>query len=35
MLNIGQTYYARVKGIGDELYSSSFGPVQKIFIAPE
>ncbi len=35
LLNSGQTYYARVKGIENELYSSKFGPVQEIFIAPK
>ena len=35
LLNVGQKYYARVKGIGNELYSSKFGPVQDIFIAPK
>tara|TARA_R110001592_G_scaffold360979_3_gene670526 strand:+ start:13972 stop:15648 length:1677 start_codon:yes stop_codon:yes gene_type:complete len=35
LLNVGQKYYARVKGIGNELYSSSFGPIQEILIAPK
>lgn len=35
LLNVGQKYFARVKGIGNELYSSSFGPVQEIFIEPK
>ena len=34
LLNPGQYYYARVKGIGNNLYSSNFGPVQDIYIAP-
>lgn len=35
LLNENQRYYARVKGIGNELYSSKFGPVQEIFITPK
>jgi hypothetical protein len=35
LLNVGQKYFARVQGIGNELYSSSFGPVQEIFIEPK
>jgi hypothetical protein len=35
LLNEGQQYYARVKGIGNKLYSSEFGPVQEIFITPK
>lgn len=35
LLNVGQQYYARVKGIGNDLYSSKFGPVQNIYIEPK
>lgn len=35
LLNEGQKYYARVKGIGSELYTSEFGPVQEILIEPK
>lgn len=32
LLNPGQQYYARVKGVGNELYSSKFGPIQEVYI---
>tara|TARA_R110002167_G_scaffold81044_10_gene222188 strand:+ start:685 stop:2352 length:1668 start_codon:yes stop_codon:yes gene_type:complete len=35
LLNENQQYYARVKGIGNKLYSSKFGPVQEVFITPK
>jgi hypothetical protein len=35
LLNENQQYYARVKGIGNKLYSSKFGPVQDVFIPPK
>lgn len=35
LLNENQRYFARVKGIGNELYSSKFGPVQEVFISPK
>ena len=31
-LTPGKKYYARVKGIGNELYTSNFGPVKELFI---
>mgnify|MGYP001179048652 CR=1 FL=1 len=35
LLNTGKRYYARVKGIGNTLYSSKFGPTQEILIEPK
>tara|TARA_R110002072_G_scaffold24747_3_gene83696 strand:- start:38670 stop:40325 length:1656 start_codon:yes stop_codon:yes gene_type:complete len=35
LLNPGKRYYARVKGIGNNLYSSKFGPIQEILIEPK
>ena len=31
-LTPGKRYYARVKGLGNELYQSDFGPVKELFI---
>ncbi len=31
-LSPGKHYYARVKGIGNELYTSNYGPVKELFI---
>ena len=31
-LSPGKHYYARVKGIGNELYTSNFGPVKELYI---
>ena len=35
LLTTGKRYYARVKGIGGNLYSSKFGPTQEILIEPK
>jgi hypothetical protein len=35
LLNVGKLYFARVKGIANDLYVSEFGPIQEIFIQPK
>jgi len=35
LLNAGKLYFARVKGISNDLYVSEFGPIQEIFIQPK
>jgi hypothetical protein len=31
----GKTFYARVKGLGDEVYSSDFGPIKEVLVEPK
>lgn len=31
----GKTFYARVKGLGDEVYSSDFGPIKEVVVEPK
>ena len=31
----GKKFYARVKGLGDEVYSSDFGPIKEVHVEPK